>query len=88
MNDKNGVLLMRQVLNSRIEHIALQRNKLGFKTGSFILGELTRLKRTSLCACDLGYNPMSAALKRSIYKLISASQAAEAAGAFLETVKQ
>ena len=46
MNDKNGVLLMRQVLNSRIEHVALQRNKLGFKTGSFILSELTRLKRT------------------------------------------
>ena len=74
MNDKNGITLIKQVLRSRIETLDLQRNKLGFKTGAFIVNELSTLtngKKISLRSCDLSYNPMSAGLCASICKALA-----------------
>ena len=71
MHRRNGITLIEQVLRSKIETLDLQRNKLGFKTGAFILNELGKMndsKKIALRNCDLQYNPMSLALRQSVGK--------------------
>jgi Leucine-rich repeat (LRR) protein len=77
LGDKLGQQLLTAVLcnpESSMEHLNLQRNGLGFKTGAFIMSLLVTgpvKQHTKVAEIDLAYNNISLLVQNSIRKLIS-----------------